>query len=67
VHGEPGSLHRELRRIGFEAKQRSAPESPPKEEMDSGARASYGELDFQRGDGAAAGLERRAQVRAVTT
>jgi len=59
VHREAGPPQGEFRCTDLGAEQRGAVEGPRKEEMDGGARASSGELDFKRGNGATAGLERR--------
>jgi|ERR1700730_7034099 len=61
VHREAGSLQVEIRRVASRLEQRSAVDGPWKEEMDGGACACPGELDFKRCNGAATGLERRLQ------
>ena len=61
VHREADSPQREFRRIPSGPEQRSAVETPWKEEMGGGAGARSGELDLKRGYSAATGFERRAQ------
>ncbi len=60
-HREADSLHGEFRRIEPGPEQRSAVQGSRKKEMDGGARACSGKLDFERGNGAVTGLKRRAQ------
>jgi hypothetical protein len=59
MHREPGPAHVEIRRVAPAAKQGSSVDGPRKEEMHSGANSGSSELDLNRGDAAAPGLQRR--------
>ena len=56
---EAGSLYFEFRRFASGPEQSNSVKRPRKEEMYGGVRACSGEFNFQRSNGAAAGLQRR--------